>query len=275
VFKNSAYLKCTIKYITSFRWGLVFKHLFTIILLAVASISLIYSQAKRSPYAIPLAKLSVCIDENTGRFESVRVVFGNSEDESFYISPQTDTEIKITKDGRRKYLHGELPDKAFIISDFEAEVINKVCKTLIATLDIFEKDLQHERWDKILYLDSFFPKFLKAFYYLYCAARNSPYALPKSICIPDSLYDISLTSPKSEERIKQWQKEPNHILKLRIVSKELIYQIKEWQKKEIDNSNRNKEISYGKKFEEAFTLFMKVYFNLQPIPTVPQEGEHL
>jgi len=248
-----------------------------IAVLAAASLTNAQAQGKRTSYAIPLAKLSVTYNDLTHQFEKVRVSFDNSEDESYYvlIGPIDDDEIKITKDGRQKNVHREPPDKAYMISDFEADILNKVCKTFVPTLETFEKDLQHERWDRLLYLDSFFPRFLKGFYYLYCAARNSPYALPRSICIPDSFYDISLTSPKSDERIKMWQTQPDQLVKLRMISKELIYQIREWQKKELDNPGRNKEISYGKKFEEAFTLFVKIYFNFQPLPEVPGEGEHL
>jgi hypothetical protein len=72
-----------------------------------------------------------------------------------------------------------------------------------------------------------------------------------------------------------WQTQNDQLLKLRIVAKELVYEVKEWQKKEIDSPGRNKEISYGKKFEEAYTLFVKLYFNFQPLPEVPKEGEHL
>ncbi len=252
-----------------------------ILLIAVcAAVSLASSETpgKRTSYGIPLAKLSVSFNDQTHQFEKVKVSFGSSDDdESYYalIAPITDFEVKITKDGRQKIVHDEVPDKAFMISAFEADIINRVCKTFVPTLETFERDLQHERWDRLLYLDSFFPRFLKGFYYLYCAARNSPYALPRSICIPDSLYDISLTSPKSDERIRMWQTQSNQIIKLRIISKELSYQIKEWQKLELDNPNRNLEISYGKKFEEAFTLFVKLYFNLQPLPEVPPEGQHL
>jgi hypothetical protein len=246
----------------------------------IAAISLAGAQTpgKRTPYGIPLAKLSVSFNDQTNQFEKVKVSFGSSDDdESSYdiIAPIADFEIKVTKDGRQKIVHNELPDKAYMISDFEADVLNRVCKTMIPTLETFERDLQHERWDKLLYLDSFFPRFLKGFYYLYCAARNSPYALPKSVCIPDSLYDISLTSPKSDERIRMWQTQNNQIIKLRIVSKELVYQIKEWQKQELDNQRRNPEVSSGKKFEEAFTLFVKLYFNVQPLPDIPPEGQHL
>jgi hypothetical protein len=248
-----------------------------IAVLAAVSFTGAQTPGKRSSYNIPLAKIGVSFNDQTGQFEKVKVSFGTSDDESYFIiiAPGIDYEIKITKDGRQKFVHNEVSDKNFMISDFEADVINRVCKTFIPTLETFEKDLQRERWDKLLYLDSFFPRFLKGFYYLYCAARSSPYALPKSICVPDSLYDISLTSPKSDERVRMWQTKSNTLLKLRIIAKELVYQIKEWQKREIDCPSRNKEIPYGKKFEEAFTLFVKIYFDLQPTPDLPEEGEHL
>jgi hypothetical protein len=234
---------------------------------------------KRTAFSIPLARLSVSFDERTHVFEKVKVSLGgsddNSSDECWIIAPITDYEIKVTHEGRQKFVHTEAPDKAYIISDFEAEILNKVSKSFISTLEIFEKDLQKNRFDRCLYLDAYFPRFLKGFYYLYCAARNSPYALPRSACIPDSLFDISLTSTKSDERIKTWQGLPDHIIKLRIITKELIYQIKEWQKKEIENPSRNVEVPAGKVFEEAFTLFVKIYFNMKPSPEVPKEGEHL
>lgn len=234
---------------------------------------------KRTSFSIPLARLSVSYDERTHVFEKVKVSFGGSDDkevdECAIITPITDYEIKVTHDGRQKFVHVEAPDKAYIISDFEAEVINKVCKSFTNTLEIFEKDLHKNRFDRCLYLDAYFPRFLKGFYFLYCAARNSPYALPRSACIPDSLFDVSLTSIKSDERINSWQQQTDHIIKLRIITKELIYQIKEWQKKEIDNPSRNVEVPAGKVFEEAFTLFIKIYFNMKPSPEVPKEGEHL
>jgi hypothetical protein len=99
--------------------------------------------------------------------------------------------------------------------------------------------------------------------------------LPKSSCISDSLFDISLASLKSDSRIKTWRTQKDHIIKLRIMTKELIYQIKDWQKKELENKDRNKEISYGKKFEEAYTLFIKTYFCEQNLPESLTNGEHL
>ncbi len=261
-------------------YNVIAKAIKTVTLVIAAGAFLTYAQTpgKRTPFKVPLANLSVSFNNDTHIFEKVKVSFGApNEDDADYclIAPGTDFEIKVSRDERQKIVHNEEPDKAYMISDFEAEVLNKVCKTFFQTLEIFEKDLQHERCDRLLYIDSYFPRFLKGFYYLYCASRNSPYALPKGICIPDSMYDISLTSPKSDERILRWKKTPDDIIKLRIISKELIYQIKEWQDKELDNPKRNKEVSNGKKFEEAFTLFMKIYFNLLPLPDVPQDGEHL
>jgi hypothetical protein len=257
---------------------IVVPQLLFITILVALSLSGAQTPGKRTPFGIPLAKLSVSFNDETNQFEKVKVSFGSSDDdESYYalIMPIADYEVKVTRDGRQKIIHNELPDKAYMISDFEADILNRVCKTFIPTLEILERDLQHERWDRLLYLDSFFPRFLKGFYYLYCAARNSPYALPKGICVPDSFYDISLTSLKSDERIKRWQTQENQIIKLRIISKELAYQIKEWQKQELENSGRNQEVSSGKKFEEAFTLFVRLYFNMQPLPDVPRNGEHL
>jgi hypothetical protein len=99
--------------------------------------------------------------------------------------------------------------------------------------------------------------------------------MPKSASVPDSLYDVSLTSPKTDQRIQAWITQRDYLIKLRIIAKELIYQLKEWQKKELDNPSRNVELPAGKKVEQAFTLFMKIYFNLTPAPVLPQDGEHL
>jgi hypothetical protein len=233
---------------------------------------------KRSSFYLPLARLSVSFSERTHVFEKVRVSFDKDDspaDEFYSIEPITDYEIKETSSGRQKIVHLEQSDKAYIISDFEAQILYKVCKSFVAMLEIFEKDLHKEHWDRCLFSDAYFPRFLKGFYYLYCAARNSPYAIPKSACIPDSLYDISLTSKKSENRIKLWQSKPDHVIKLRIIAKELMYQLKEWQKKELDNPNRNVEVPAGKKVEQAFTLFIKIYFDLVPSLELPKEGEHL
>ena len=233
---------------------------------------------KRSSFSLPLARLSVSFSERTHVFEKVRVSFDSDRDfsnEFYTIEPLNDFEIKDNSDCRQKLVHLEQPDKAYIISDFEARILNKVCKSFISTLEIFEKDLHKEKWNRCLFLDAYFPRFLKGFYYLYCAARNSPYAIPKSATIPDSLYDVSLASPKTDKRINSWKSKPDQIIKLRIISKELIYQLKEWQKKELDNPHRNIEVPAGKKVEQAFTLFIKIYFELVPPPEIPKEGEHL
>jgi hypothetical protein len=249
---------------------------------SLQTISLVQPRAedlgKRSSFSLPLARLSISFSERTHVFEKVKVSFDIDKDpvdEYAFIEPITDYEIKETPDGRQKIIHMEQPDKAYIISDFESQILNKVCKSFINMLEIFEKDVHKEHWDRCLYLDAYFPRFLKGFYYLYCASRNSPYAMPKSACIPDSLYDISLTSPKSDKRIASWKLKPDYVIKLRIISKELIFQLKDWQKKELDNPSRNVEVPAGKKVETAFALFIKIYFNVAPSPEVPKDGEHL
>ena len=119
------------------------------------------------------------------------------------------------------------------------------------------------------------PRFLKRFYFLVCAARNSPHALPRIARIPDEEYDVSLNSPKSDRRVMMWQQEKDYIIKMRIISKELAFQLKKWQKKELDNSRRNLDVAYSAKAEEAYGLFVRMYFNLKPPPEVPGEGSHL
>jgi hypothetical protein len=262
------------------KWRLRFTSAAALVTFSIASIAwpLAAEIGKRSSYSLSFARLSVSFEERTHVFEKVRVSFDTEDDpsdESFFIGPVNDYQIKETGSGRQKYLHVEQADKAYIISDFEAQVLNRVCKTFISTLETFEKDLHKEHWDRCLYLDCYFPRFLKGFYFLYCGARNSPYAMPKSACVPDSLYDVSLTSPKTDKRIQAWISRPDYIIKLRIITKELIYQLKEWQKRELDNPSRNVELPAGKKVEQAFTLFMKIYFNLAPSPELPGEGEHL
>ena len=219
----------------------------------------------REAFPISLAKLSLSFLDNSNQIEHVRITFDDSRDQVL-ISNLDDTFIKVTRHGTEKTVYRETFDKAFYLNDFEAKQIHRVCKTFISTLEDFEKDLKNQNWGKCLYLDSFLPKFLRGFYYLMCASRNSPDALAKSSRIPNSEFDVSLNSPKSDARIKYWKATPYHIVKLRIATKELIYQTKSWQKRELLNNKRTPEISYSGSFDEAFGLFVRIYFNTPPIP---------
>ncbi|MBD3344644.1 MAG: hypothetical protein GF401_06245 [Chitinivibrionales bacterium] len=247
---------------------------FRIFFLLGVSFSLLWGVEPRESFDIPLAKLSVAKDEVSGQFEKVRITYSGDQD-VWTISRIDDTYSKHTRHGIKKEIYKERGQKSYIISDFEAEQLDKVCKTFIKTLNGLEKDLQRERWGKCLYLDAYFPRFLKGFYYLVCAARNSQGALPPVAQIPDELFDVSLRSPKSDARIGKWRANPEYIIRLRIIIKELIYQTKQWQKKELTNSRRNREIAYSEKFEVAYAIFIRLYFNLKPPPKFPKRGKHL
>lgn len=227
--------------------------------------------AERTIFPIPLAKIYVKT-ERTGT--EVRITYSDSRDQ-FIITGQEDKWITESRLNRETRIFAEPFSKAFGISDFEARQLDRVCKTFSKTLEMFEHDLHHERWDRCLYLDSFFPRFLKGFYYLYSAARNSGNALSRVCRIPDSAYDVSLNSPKSDLRIAQWKSSSEYVVKLRIAAKELQYQMRQWQKNELNNPKRDMESVSSPKFEEAYSLFIKMYFNVPPPPPVPEPGKHL
>jgi hypothetical protein len=232
------------------------------------------SLGKRTPFEIPLVKLKLAFDESTKQLQQVQIDI-DGQNEYAIIARGQDYHIKNTHLGTERTAYSESPDRSFMLSDFEAKQINRVVRSLVETLDIFERDLKRGRWYRCLYLDSYFPRFLKAYYYLICAARNSPYALPRIARVPDAAYDVSENSPKSDARIKMWQTEKDYVIKLRIISKELAFQLKIWQQKELDNPKRNPEIAYSAKAEEAYGLFVKLYFNLKPTTEVPDFGDHL
>jgi hypothetical protein len=83
-------------------------------------------------------------------------------------------------------------------------------------------------------------------------------------CIADSLYDRSPESPKSDKRITQWRETTDHVIKLRIAAKELIFQIKQWQKKELDNQKQTSWEDQSGDFVHAYEFFIRLYFNYAP-----------
>jgi hypothetical protein len=229
---------------------------------------------KRSEFSIPLIQMSLGEDSSEPNFKRIRV-YVKSTDEYAIITRYADTYVKNTRSGTEKTHFQENPDQAFSISNFEAVHLSRALMSLVSTLDIFEKDLGRNRWDRCLYLDSFLPRFLMRFYHLVCAARNSVDALPGFSAIPDAEYDVSLNSPLSDRRITTWQKRKEHIIKLRIISRELSYQLLKWDEKELSARKRDVYTAYSSKAEEAYGLFVRLYFNLLPSPDTPVEGEHL
>ncbi|MBD3390916.1 MAG: hypothetical protein GF410_02760 [Chitinivibrionales bacterium] len=229
---------------------------------------------KRTPYNVPLLKMTLASDNQHDDFKQVKVAIDGTEEYAL-ITRYHDFHVKTTRMGVERTQYQEAPDRAFVITEFEAKQLERVVGSFISTLEDFEKDLKKRRWGRCRHLDAFLPRFLKRFYFLVCAARNSLHAMPRVGRIPDTAYDVSLSSPKTDRRILMWQQKSDYIIKLRIISKELAYQLEQWRKKELNTSRRNPEIAYSAKAEEAYSLFVRMYFNFRPPPPVPPEGKHL
>lgn len=212
---------------------------------------------ERIPYPIALLKLSV-VDNNTG----VRISRQGSED-YVIITELSDVMVKNSRSKIDKLTYRESGEKAYYLTDFEAHQILLVNKSFIATLEIFEKHLQTGKMGQCLYLDGFLPKFIRNYFILLGVARNTTSRAIKATKVFEGEYDVSLTSPRSDTRIAAWRNSPECIVKLRIASKELIYQLKLWEKRELANKDRNFEIPLSAKCEEALDLFVRIYFCIQ------------
>ena len=216
--------------------------------------------APREPFKVPLAKINISFDNARKKYNQVKIYFDESGNYTV-IAPGDDMMVK--KNGEAT-VYKELPQVTYLLSDFEAKTINQVCRTLVATLEEYEVILKNKNWARALYLDAYFPRFLRSIHTLMCAAKDSPEALPQSALVRDEDYDVSLNSPKSDARIKMWQTDKDRIMKLRISTQELIVQTKKWQDSELTNAKRNPELSYSGEFDRAFTSFVRNYFGYVP-----------
>lgn len=215
----------------------------------------------REQYSIDLAKIALHFsDEQTEMPEYVRASFVNNDD---YVTISTidDAYVKNTRKGREKTVYRESFEKAYYLTDFEAKQISLVCKTLSTTLDDLEENLKDNKWERCVYLDSFFPKFLRGFYYLVNSAKNSTDAFSEESLVPESAFDVSMNSPKSDTRINYWRNTSDYVVKLRIITHELNYQIGLWQKNELTKKDRNPEISFIGKLDETMKMFVSIYFH--------------
>ncbi|MBN1759142.1 MAG: hypothetical protein JW863_12530 [Chitinispirillaceae bacterium] len=212
---------------------------------------------ERVPYSIPLLKLSV-IDENTG----VRISKESSEN-YVVIKTLTDFSVKNSRSAVNKTTYRESPEKAYRFTDFEANQILLVTKSFVETLDEFEKNLRSQRWGHCRYLDAFLPKFMRGYYILLGASKNNVSRYSSEIALFENSYEVSLNSPLTDARINSWKSTPERTVKLRIATKELIYQLKQWEKRELANKNRNPDISMCSKAEEALGLFIRIYFSVK------------
>lgn len=214
--------------------------------------------SERTPYPIALAKLST-----TANNDAIRITPFNSSNHSM-ITVTDDIFVQTRRNGTQKTVYRETADKAYCLTDFEAEQLQIVCKSLIVSLEQFEKNVRGEHWGHCLYLDGYLPKFIRNFYLLVSVARNEPEKYTQTMAILDTKFDVSLRSPRSDARIHFWRIAPQYSVKLRIASKELIYQLKIWENRELANKKRNPEISLWPKCEESLNLFVRIYFNIMP-----------
>jgi hypothetical protein len=215
---------------------------------------------KRKPYDISLPHLTYLTDSESGSFE-VFVAYEGSRD-GWGIGTGNDRYVKDSKKMRLDHTYRELPSQAMFISNFEASVLADVCKMLSEVLVDFEKDLKSKRWDKCLFLDAYFPNFLKRFHYLLSAALASEDVLPPVTKINDTLFDCSENSVKSDRRINVWKSDSSKCMKLRIATKEFTYLLNKWRSDVLLNTERD---PWENKTEELFSvyeLFVQLYFNL-------------
>ncbi len=214
----------------------------------------------RVQYNLAIPKISIGFDKDAKICSRVRIFFDKSDD--FYVLTQTDDMfVKVGRNGQEKKIFREPESKAYQLTDFEVAQIDKVCKGFITTLEQFEKDLQNENWGKCLYLDAFFPNFLNGFYYMMLMAKAGSDDVPVDAKIDQKLYDISLTSSKTEARIRAWCTSMEYIVSLRIAAKELAFELKNWQKKELTNSKREPEVSQDSGVFKSLVFFESLYFN--------------
>jgi hypothetical protein len=229
--------------------------------LAVFSLSAFSTDlSTRVEYNLAIPKISIGFDNDASTCSRVRIYFDKEDD--FYVITQTDDMfVKVGRNGQEKKIFREPESKAYQLTNFEVEQINKVCKGFISTLEQFEKDLQNENWGKCLYLDAYFPNFLNGFYYMMLMAKAGSDDVPSDARIDEKLYDISLTSSKTEARIRAWCTSMEYIVSLRIAAKELAYELKTWQKKELTNSKREPEFSQDSGVFKSLVFFENLYFN--------------
>jgi hypothetical protein len=216
----------------------------------------------RSPFAIPLANLSYTAAHDTVA-ENIMIWF-DKVDEWWEIRRDQLKHVKEREMNSDEEFYRKPSGPQFLLSTVEASVISRICKTFSKTLETFDRDLKNSRWDRCLYLDSYLASFCHQFYHLMVMCRASESALPRITDVADSLFDRSPESPKSDARIATWRKATDHVIKLRIAAQELMYQIKKWQKSELDDPSNSSWEDESAGFNQAYELFVKLYFNLAP-----------
>lgn len=234
------------------------------ILCIPSSISAANARIERTPYSVPLVKLSL-MHNNT----AVRILRPNDDDYTI-ISLLDDQFVKNNHDKVAKTIYKEYKHQAHYLSDFEAKNLLMVSHSLEQTLEQFERFLQRGAWGECAYLDGFLPRFLHNFYMLVAITRNTPDKFNTQLKLFQESYEVSLSSSLTDDRISSWQSDQDCLMKLRIASKELSHQLRIWEKRELANKNRNLEVSLSCKVEETLDLFVQIYFGVKtPQPRFP------
>jgi len=227
----------------------------------------LYPRESSVQFSVPLAFLTIRFNEKSGILDEVFINYEKKQNEGWAIRGGDDEYIYFAQKKEITHIYKELPFFSADVSDFEASQINKICNSFIATLHIMEKHLETQKWENLSYLDFYMAPFFRGFYYIIYAARCGRNSLPAVTCINENRYDISIPSMKSEQRVKSWYSNPENIIKFRVIIKELIFQIKLWQKEELTNPDRNNpENRYKNKFFKIYTLFITIYFNIPENP---------
>lgn len=198
------------------------------------------------------------MDENSGMCNKVILFFEDSRDQVI-ITTMEDYSVKDSKHGAKKMIFRETAEKAYLISQFEAQQISKVCRTLIKILEAFDESLEKRKWERCLGLDSFLLRFLKGFNFLISCASNNTVMLIPAKHSPDSIYNISVDLAKLNARTDYWKTDIQNRSKLQVVLKELLYQCRVFHR-DISHYKRNQDILINKGFIEAMDIFIKIYF---------------
>lgn len=217
---------------------------------------------KRHAFSVPLATITTLFDGDSVFVEAF-VTYGSMH-EGWAIGPIDNRYVKDSRRERVDHFYRELATRSYLLSPFEAKVMEQVCKSYEETLVLYERYLKSSQWDRLCYLDGYFPSFFKGLFYLYSSSFNSFSALPRVTHIADSLYEPTLTSFKTDQRIAIWRDNPEHTVKLRIAAKELGFQLQDWRKRELAIPDDDARGDKSKKFREAHELFVRLYFNLPP-----------
>lgn len=230
-----------------------------LVILSFEFLVTVFAYDKSSQYPTPLAQVTAYFDRTSGELEEVFVMYPHEKNEGWCISESDDRYVKETKFRSFEHIHKEPSHMARYLSAFEAEQINRIIETFITALQILDQNVEREYWDRCATVDKQLSRFLLNFYYLLSAAYQSFDLLPQITRIDDSLVN---SEAQSQQRVQSWQTYLDRRIKLRISIKELIFRLKQWQKSELDNPQRDMLQNSVNDCIPSYELFIRCYFNL-------------